>query len=126
MTISFTVSGQCPSGKNAVVVTRTGHRFPSKRFKLWRTEALAELKGQIPKDFVTITGPCYVKIDYVAKDRRRRDAPGIIDALWHLCEKAELVKDDSLLGGKGTSILFTNYGIDKKNPRVSVKLDYLG
>jgi hypothetical protein len=41
--VTFTLTGQIPSGKNAVVVTRTGMRFPAKRFKLWREDALKQL-----------------------------------------------------------------------------------
>lgn len=91
----FYLVGQMPSGKNAVVVTRTGHRFPKKRFVDWREDAFRQLEKQhIPKD-LPFEGPCIVEVGYTAGDRRRRDVPGMIDALCHLMERYGLVKDDA-------------------------------
>ncbi len=47
--LTLTLTGQCPSGKNAIVITRTGLRFPKKRFVDWRTEALKEIQTQLNK-----------------------------------------------------------------------------
>lgn len=76
------VSGQCPSGKNAVIVTRAGHRFPSARFVEWRQQAMNEVFPQLKHLGVVlpITHPVDVLIEYTPKDRIRRDAPGIIDS----------------------------------------------
>ena len=63
-------------------------------------------------------------MEYYAGDRRRRDVPGMIDALWHVLEKYELVADDTFLGGYGELITFINNGVDPENPRVEVVVIY--
>lgn len=122
------ISGQCPSGKNAVIVTRAGHRFPSARFVAWRQAAMDEVIPQIKQlDVVLpITSPVDVIIEYTPKDRIRRDAPGIIDALWHLIEKVGVVSDDTFLAGHGCTLTFCNKGVDKKNPgaRILIRGSY--
>lgn len=112
------ISGQCPSGKNAVIVTRAGHRFPSARFVEWRQQAMNEVFLQLKKLKVElpIKNAVDVYIEYTPKDRIRRDAPGIIDALWHLIEKVGVISDDTFLAGHGHTLTFFNTGVDKKNP----------
>jgi hypothetical protein len=116
--------GSTPSGKNAVVVTRTGHRFPNARFTTWRADAMQQIHERAiyfgDKKIVDSPVNCIVK--YWAKDRIRRDAPGIQDALWHLLEKSGIVSDDRWLGGEGKKALFWFKAIDKKNPRVEIYL----
>lgn len=117
--LKLTLEGQCPSGKNAIVITRTGHRFPQKRFKEWRDSALEQIESQIkipPK----IAHPVNVIVHYWAQNRIRRDTPGIEDALWHVLEKAGIVEDDRWLGAEGCVKVFVNHGIDKENPRVEI------
>lgn len=114
--------GQCPSGKNQVIITRTGKRFPNKRFKDWRELAVAQIKKQLvikePWD-----KPISVIIDYYPGDNRRRDVPGIIDALWHVLEKANIVTDDKHLGGRDHTVVFNQFGVDKDNPRLEISLN---
>lgn len=117
MEYSFKITGQIPSGKNAVVITRTGKRFPQARFVKWRTAALKELNWKGPP----ISKPVYVFVYYFAGDKRRRDVPGMIDALWHLLEKAGVVSDDKYLGGLGKCTQF-HQDYDKENPRVYIRL----
>jgi len=120
------LKGQIPSGKNAIqlrpIVAKSGRSFvqkyPNKRFVQWRTDALKQLALQIPTDYRTITTPVDITITYTASDLRRRDAPGMIDALWHLLEKADVVADDTLLGGHGKSVTFINQGKSKGNEGV--------
>lgn len=93
---TFSLTGQMPSGKNSVVVRRDGKRFPSRRFSLWRDAALAEVaRHKVP--LRPIEGPCHVTVWYTRGDDRRRDVPGMMDALCHLMERADIVRDDSLL-----------------------------
>jgi Holliday junction resolvase RusA-like endonuclease len=121
--IELYLKGQCPSGKNAVVVTRTGHRFPAKRFKEWREDALLQLKPQLTKwkDCLPFNRPISIQVYYTTKDLRRRDVPGILDAIWHLLEKANIVTDDTFLGGHGEQVLFHNRGKVIK-PEIIIKL----
>lgn len=112
---SITISGQCPSGKNAMKVTRTGHHYAGARFRAWRACAMEAIRNQLPKSFQTIKVPVNVRIDYVAGDKRRRDQPGIQDAIWHVLEKSGVVKDDALLWAAESSRSY-----DKTNPRVTI------
>jgi len=86
----FILYGQIPSGKNAVMITRSGQRYPGKRFKLWRDEAMKQLPEIQP-----FTGPVRMDVEYTPGDNRRRDVPGILDALCHLIEKSGIVLDDA-------------------------------
>ena len=90
--IRFT--GQIKGGKNNMLVLRNGMHIPKKPFKDWRDNAVIEVKAQkIPLHDV----PCSVDILYTAGDRRRRDVPAILDAIFHVLERAGVVKDDSLI-----------------------------
>ena len=95
MTLKFT--GQIRGGKNNMIVTRTGHRFPKPEWAKWRDSAVKEIKAQLPKSFRPIDVPTAIRMDYLAGDKRRRDMPAIIDAIFHVLEKAGVVKDDTLL-----------------------------
>ena len=120
--IRFVLTGQIPSGKNAVIVTRSGHRFPAKRFKLWREDAFRQLDAQIPNIKVPAEWNPHIAICYTPSDNRRRDVPGMIDALFHLLEKYQTVDDDARLrnvtwesrtpvkNGGSVSVLIQDYG----------------
>lgn len=114
----YIITGQCPSGKNSITITRTGKRFPNQRFVQWRKKALDELDNQ--KKWGKITSPTNIKLKYYAGDNRRRDLPGIVDAVWHCLEKAGIVSDDRWLGGAEKKCVFDFVGVDKKNPRVEI------
>jgi Holliday junction resolvase RusA-like endonuclease len=43
----------------------------------------------------TLRGPVKLYVLYTPGDRRRRDVPGMLDAILHLLEKAEVVEDDA-------------------------------
>lgn len=86
--LKFTLLGQMPSGKGQIrtQVVRGGiHRFPNKRFELWRSDAFRQLAEQ-RGGRTTIDAPCAVDVLYIPGDRIRRDVPGIMDALCHLLE----------------------------------------
>jgi Holliday junction resolvase RusA-like endonuclease len=115
----FKLTGQIPSGKNSVVVTRKGHRFPAKRFKDWKADAIKQLHDQGIKP-INIKTPVSCTIKYSAGNLRRRDVPGMIDALWHLIEYCAIVHDDKYLGDLGQRVIFDNLGLDRENPGVEV------
>lgn len=117
--LTITLTGQMPSGKNAVNVTRTGHRYPNQRFVDWREKAMWEVKSQLqsqtkfpPESKVAME--CY----YWPGDLRRRDVPGMEDALCHLFEKMGLVDDDAQIEDQ----LFYKQELDRKNPRIKIIL----
>ena len=119
--IRFTLTGQIPSGKNAVIVTRSGNRFPAKRFKLWREDAFNQLMPygnlKVPADWEP-----HVLIRYTPGDKRRRDVPGMIDALWHLMEKFGMIDDDARL----KHMAWTTCAVDKEKAGVDVSITDIG
>src|SRR4030042_571573 len=119
------ISGQIPSGKNAVIITRTGLRFPAKRFVEWRKKAIEEVLPQLSNitEVLPIDHTCNVTIEYRSADMRRRDVPGMIDALWHLLEKVGVVTDDKHLGGHMGTVIFKNFGKDKDNAGVIITIE---
>lgn len=115
--LCFTLWGQLPSGKNAVLITRKGRRYPAPRFVEWRREALK----QCPPVAGPFVGPLHLIVDYVKGDLRRRDMPGMLDALLHLFEKAGYVLDDAQIAQQ----TWTPFPIDRKRPRCTVTLSPL-
>lgn len=114
----YSVSGQVRGGKNNVMVLKSGLRIPPKIFSQWAKAAIAEIKAQgLPEK--PIDYPCNISIEYYCSDRRRRDAPAIIDGLFHALERAGVVKDDSLLGGENKVLLFEHKG-QSKTPHANV------
>lgn len=113
----FTLKGQIPSGKNAMQVTRTGRHYPLKRFTDWRDDAEIQVRQQVgyPK---ALEGPCAASFTYFPGDLRRRDAPGMIDAAFHLFERLALVKDDSLI----EDVTWKTQPLDRNNPRIIIDL----
>lgn len=93
LNLTFKLAGPLKSGKNQVQITRKGHRYPLPQFVEWRTEALRQLKEQLPK-IVTTDQDVSIVVDYVPPDRRRADMPGLLDALCHLLERGGVLKDD--------------------------------
>lgn len=101
---TFTLLGQIPSGKNSIKTTRTGKRYPTKRFVEWRDVAVNGV--QASRAYLSNPGwagtPLFpkpstlcIEIRYAAGDLRRRDMPGMMDALYHVLEKAQIVEDDA-------------------------------
>ena len=113
--MTFTLSGQIPSGKNAVIVTRTGMRFPAKRFKLWREDALAQLASQGAGKQKPIESAVSLECEYTPGDRRTRDVPGMLDALLHILVKAGLLVDDGLVWG----VTWRRKELDRGKPGLS-------
>ena len=73
------ITGQIMGGKNNIVITRTGHRFPKPSWSKWRDDAVQGVREQTPRGWVPIDSPVNVRLDYFAGDKRRRDMPAIID-----------------------------------------------
>lgn len=116
--LSFTLLGKMQSGKNRILITRTGHRYPPARFKTWRDEKVAELTRQY-------RGPCIPKsvalaltVAYTPGDKIRRDVPGILDALCHILERAQIVEDDAQI----TAVDWQQLDLDRERPRVELSL----
>lgn len=120
---TFVLMMQIPSGKNAVQITRTGKRYPGKRFKAWRDAAMESVRRSMAirsAHQISYEGPVGLWIDYVPGDRMRRDVPGLLDALCHLLEKSEIVDDDAQV----KTVHWTTYA-PQKYPRCSVTVKAL-
>ena len=116
------LKGQVCGGKNNFGINpKTGKHYPKKNFKRWRTDVINQLidANQVftkPK----FTKPCSFYIEYTAADRRKRDITAILDALWHVFERVNIVKDDSLLEDcEGFKKFY-----DKENPGVKITLKH--
>lgn len=116
--LSLTLWGQIRGGKNNLIVTRSGHRFPRPEWAKWRDEMVSSIKSQLPPNFKTIETDCRIAVEYWAEDRRRRDMPAIIDSIFHVLEKAGVVRDDTLLW-----VVRSSRGYDKANPRATITLE---
>lgn len=114
--LRLVICGQIRGGKNNIIITRTGRRFPNRVWAKWRDEAVRGIKEQLPRFFKPISEPCRVRLTYVAQDMRRRDFPAICDAVWHVLEKAGVVADDTLLWPAESTRSY-----DKHSPRCEIE-----
>lgn len=112
--LTFVLQMKTPSGKNQVKITRTGRRYPDKNFINWRAKALAAIGGVA----APFPGPVHMIVDYVPGDRIRRDADGMISALFHLIVKAGIMLDDAQV----KSLIWREYPVQPNRPRCSVSL----
>ena len=113
--LRLVICGQIRGGKNGVKTTRTGDRYPDKKWAAWRDAAVSGIRQQLPKGFTAFAQPVNVRLEYVAGDKRRRDNPAIVDSIWHCLEKAGVVTDDTLLWPTKSSRSY-----DKDNPRAVI------
>ena len=95
--LRLVLKSQIQGGKNNIGITRSGHRYPKPNWAKWRDEMIAQVKSQLPNGWKPIDTFSTVDLYYVAGDKRRRDMPAIIDAIWHVLEKSGVVVDDTLL-----------------------------
>ena len=114
--MTLTLIGQCQSGKNRILITRTGHRYPPQRFVTWRNDWAQQLQGQFQE---TISWPVSISVDYTASDRRTRDIDGMLSALQSVLVYAGVLKDDGLVRGIG---YWKEHSLDRKTPMVTIEL----
>lgn len=117
--VIITINGQVRGGKNNMIVTRSGLHFPRKSWAIWRDDAVRQVREQTQGMRVPITQPCTASVIYTAGDRRRRDMPAVMDAVWHVLERSGVVEDDSLICGIERWV--TRY--DKYAPGIVVTID---
>ena len=93
----FVLKGQVRGGKNNIIVTKEGRRFPNPQFKAWATQAHYQLCSQ------TVQYRYQLPIDsheyswvflYTPEDNRRRDCTAVLDGVMHVLESAKIVTDD--------------------------------
>ena len=115
--LSIRIEGIISGGKNNIIITRSGHRFPKASWAKWRDSAVASVRSQLPKGWVPINVPTNIELTYVAGDKRRRDMPAIVDSIWHVLEKAGVVTDDTHLWIERSSRSY-----DKAAPMAIIKI----
>ena len=94
----FKIHGAIKGGKNHINITRTGHRYPNRKWAEWRDQVVREIREELKnKEKDMITTPCQMQVIYTPNDAKRRDMPAMIDAIFHCLERAGLVKDDYLI-----------------------------
>lgn len=116
---TYKITGQIKSGKNNMQTSRSGKHYPLPAWASWRDEVLWEIKQQGP--IKTIEDACSIHIDYAGGDLKRRDVPGMADALFHCLERAGVIKDDSLFRE-----CHWWYSLDRENPRALIRIYALG
>lgn len=104
-------------GKNSMQIAPNGMHYPKPEWAEWRDIEVESVRKQLGDSWITINDAIIVRLDYYAGDRRRRDMPAIIDACWHVLEKAGFVSDDHLLWiGQSTR------SYCKENPRAEITI----
>lgn len=119
MTIALT--GQLPSGKNQVQLLFRGGKvvkYPNKTFQNWRRSAAQEILTQGPPK-TPIASPVAIVFDYWPGDKRTRDVPGMLDALFHLLVYAKVLKDDGLI----YNVTWTRHEVNRPFPKVVMEIE---
>ena len=93
----LTITGQLPSGKNAIKVRRDGQHYSETRFVSWRSLAQVEILEQFGVQHRQFTVPVRLTVDYTPGDANVRDVSGQLDALFNLMVWTNMLKDDGLI-----------------------------
>jgi Holliday junction resolvase RusA-like endonuclease len=122
-TLNFTIWGIIHGGKNNIGITRTGKRYPKPNWAKWRNEVLYDLQFYLNQIGFKepIDKPCRITVRYWAGDNRRRDIPALSDAIFHIIERARIVKDDFQF----KTMIWGFMGVDKKNARAEITVEEL-
>jgi len=124
MTYQFIFSGQIRGGKNNIQITRTGHRFPTRAWSEWLADTLPLIEVQRLKQHIKepMLDKMELRVDYYSEDNRRRDCTALLDAIFHVLEKAGIVKDDAQF----KIIDWTDHGkVEGETARAEVYMDKL-
>ena len=113
-TLNLTIFGQIRGGKNHMQIGANGRHYPNRSWAIWRDATVNFLLAQ--RCGVCFENPCSVTVRYWSGDRRRRDVPGMIDAVCHCLERAGIVKDDALC----EDWEWTHLGLDRDRPKVDI------
>jgi len=119
MKVVYDIVGQVAAGKNNIQTTKSGRRYPNKSFERWAKSAYRQIQlqqRQRPRYALTIN--LHIAIDYWPGDRRTRDIPAIVDAVFHVLEKMEVVENDRQF----KSCDFREHAVTKTDPRVRMTL----
>ena len=93
---SFKIKGIIRGGKNHINITRTGQRYPNREWAKWRDMTVSGIKRVMPNGLI-FDAPVEMWVQHIPSDKRKRDLPAMIDAIFHCMEKAGLITDDCLV-----------------------------
>ena len=120
--VEFFLKSQVPAQKNQKVMAinrRTGKPFPmtSKNVAKWKSDAndlldLLEIKE--------IVGPVEIDLNFVHKDKRKRDIDNEVSTVLDLLKNRKIIEDDNCFVLKKIVAQFD--GVSKENPGVYVKI----
>jgi len=119
MKVIYDITGQVAAGKNNIQTTKSGHRYPNPSFERWAKSAYQQIhlqQRQRPRFALTIN--LHILIDYWPGDRRTRDIPAIVDAVFHVLEKMDVVENDRQF----KRCDFREHDMTKTDPRVRMTL----
>jgi Holliday junction resolvase RusA-like endonuclease len=124
MTLTWTLQGQCKSGKNNMQTTKAGHHYPLPAFATWRDDMVIQTRGAAVRlGGKPIAVPCKLSVVFRHSDKRRRDVSGLLDALFHVLERAGVVKDDSLI--QDVDVATASLQRDKPSVWMRLETDWL-
>ena len=119
----FLFIGQPRSGKNNMMIApRTGHHYPNPLFAKWSAEQILRIKQQKGRPGIMFTQNTPVlsfSVEYWPGDARKRDMPGIMDAIFHVLERAEIVQDDAYFKN---CLGWIEHPIDRLSPRLEISI----
>lgn len=122
--IAFILHGKTVSGKNQMRTTFVNGKkrlFPNSNFVEWRNVMSRQIWQQRIGMNVLFSEPVSLTVHYFPGDRMRRDATGMLDALFHLLEKTNVLKDDSLV----KQLTWVERALDSARPRVHLYIQTL-
>lgn len=120
--VEFFLKSQVPAQKNQKVMAinrRTGKPFPmtSKSVAKWKSDAndlldLLEIKG--------IAGPVEISLNFVHKDKRKRDIDNEVSTVLDLLKNRKIIEDDNCFVLRKIVAQFD--GVSKENPGVYITI----
>ncbi len=134
--VHLRMTGQLPSGKNRMgirmdlepVLNDDGkivelpkvRRHSRQRFAGWRDARLKELLPQLHQwsGIMPLRVPMMLYVWYWPSDRRIRDRSGMLDAIFHVLERAGIVSNDGLIEDP----IWRTMELDRRSPRVELVL----
>jgi Holliday junction resolvase RusA-like endonuclease len=128
--IELRITGQVRGGKNNMGVSKTGIHYPKKAFSVWSKAAIAEVVSQWRGEHYYDRNAQHDPVEsekaiwqfiYTPSDRRRRDVPAILDAVFHVLERAGVVSDDAII----KQLTFTTNPPDKLNAGITIRATYV-
>lgn len=117
--MTFNLNGWMVSGKNSVKGDPVdGHKYPNPRFEKWRNMMSRQVWVQRKGLKILFKEPVRISVRYYPADKLRRDATGVLDALFHLMEITNVVADDALF----KVVDYQELPMDRLEPKVIIQI----